>query len=207
MRPQKLCPGCSCTAGWLAGVRIEPRAPWVAGPRQRGELSWSCARAGRRRRWGLRWVLMTSLGWVWVGWGGTEIGVRRSCFLSWCLSLGVGWGGRGPLRRVLVAGSPAESAASAEVQSAAHQGLGLGCGPSGAGSRGGGGESFQALPVPCPPRAEWVDLEGSVGQGPDHSLWTVSVKMLGEVAPGSEATLSGMLAALGGIGLVPAPSD
>lgn len=57
-----------------------------------------------------------------------------------------------------------------------------------------------------------MDLEGSVGQGPDHSLWTVSVKMLGEVAPGSEAIfLSGMLAALGGIGavvgLVPAPRD
>lgn len=154
--------------------------------------------------WGLRWLLMTSLGWVWVGWGGTELGVQRSCFLSWRLSLGVGWGGRGPLRRGLMAGSPAEPAASAEVQSAAHRGA--------AGSRGGGGESSQALPVPCPPWAEWVDLEGSVGQGPDHSLWTASVKMLGEVAPGSEAIfLSGMLAALGGVGavvgLVPAPSD
>lgn len=67
VRPHKLCPGCSCTAGWLAGVRIEPRAPWVAGlkrrwgaspvPRPSGEKpAGGCAGCSRLHWGGSGWV-------------------------------------------------------------------------------------------------------------------------------------------------------
>lgn len=48
MRPHKLCPGCSCTAGWLESGLSPGRRGWPDSG-SAGELSRSRARAGRSR--------------------------------------------------------------------------------------------------------------------------------------------------------------